>query len=309
MYFKNFKPSYLELYKTGELEKRLNALKEKLTNCDLCPRRCGVNRFKEKGTYCKTGINSVVSSSGPHFGEESPLVGTTGSGTIFFTFCNLRCCFCQNYEISQLGIGEEVNTRTLARMMISLQERGCVNINFVTPTHVVFQIAEALLFAVEDGLRIPLVYNSSGYDSEETIRLLDGIFDIYMPDIKYSDNENAKKYSGAPDYFEFAKGAVKEMHRQVGDLQLSDEGIAIKGLIVRHLVLPEGLAGTEKVMKFIAEEVSVHTYINIMEQFRPCYRAKEFNELSRRISPDEFEDAISIAKKFNLYRFDGLYSY
>lgn len=307
MYFKNFKPSYLDLHRSGELQKRVEILKEKLKNCELCPRKCRVNRYSEKGTYCKTGINPVVSSFGPHFGEESPLVGTSGSGTIFFTFCNLRCVFCQNYEISQIGIGEEVNTTVLARMMISLQERGCHNINFVTPTHVVPQIVEALLFAVEDGLRIPLVYNSGGYDSEDTIRLLDGIFDIYMPDIKYSDDRNAKKYSCAPGYFEFAKKAIKEMHRQVGDLQISDDGIAMRGLLIRHLVLPEGIAGTGEIMRFLAKEISPHTYVNVMDQYRPCYRAGEFEEISRRIYQEEFVNAVEIARKSGLYRFDGNY--
>lgn len=309
MYFKYFKPSYLELVRTGELEKRVSILKEKLKNCSLCPRNCRVNRFEQRGTYCRTGINPVVSSFGPHFGEESPLVGTHGSGTIFFSFCNLKCVFCQNYEISQLGIGKEVTVNDLAQMMISLQERGCHNINFVTPTHVVPQIVESLLIAVREGLKIPLVYNSGGYDSDETIRLLDGIFDIYMPDIKYSDDKHSKKYSSAPGYFDVVKKAVKEMHRQVGDLQVSDDGIAMRGLLVRHLVLPEDIAGTEKVMEFLAREISIHTYVNIMDQFRPCYRASEFKEISRRISSDEFESAILIAKKFNLYRFDGLYSY
>lgn len=306
MYFKYFKPSYLALFKTGELEKRVAILKEKLKNCVLCPRNCMVNRYEQKGTYCKTGINPVVSSFGPHFGEESPLVGTYGSGTIFFTFCNLRCLFCQNYEISQSGLGEEVDTQTLAKMMLSLQERGCHNINFVTPTHVVPQIVESLLIAVREGLKIPLVYNSGGYDLDETIRLIDSIFDIYMPDIKYSDDKHSKKYSSAPGYFEVVKKAVKEMHRQVGDLQVSDDGIAMNGLLVRHLVLPDGIAGSEKVMKFLAEEISIHTYINIMEQYSPCYNAYEFKELTRRITHNEFESAVLLAQKYNLYRFNGI---
>ncbi len=307
MHFKDFRPSYLELYRTGELEKRVNIFREKLKSCSICPRNCRVNRYRERGTYCRTGINPVVSSFGPHFGEELPLVGIYGSGTIFFTFCNLRCVFCQNYEISQRGIGEEVTSQELARMMLFLQERGCHNINLVSPTHVVPQILEALLIAAGEGLHIPLVYNSGGYDTEETISILDGIIDIYMPDIKYSDDRFSKKYSSAPNYFEVVKGAVKEMHRQVGDLQISDDGIAMRGLLVRHLVLPEGIAGTESVMRFLAEEISVNTYVNIMDQYRPCYNAYQFNEISRRITQKEFDSAVSMAKKYNLYRLDGFY--
>ncbi len=306
MYFKDFKPSYLRLYRTGELEKRVNICREKLRNCNICPRNCRVNRYEQRGTYCRTGLNPVVSSVGPHFGEESPLVGIHGSGTIFFTFCNLKCVFCQNYEISQLGTGEEITPEELSKMMLSLQGRGCHNINLVSPTHVVPQILEALLIAAGEGLHIPLVYNSGGYDTEETISILDGIIDIYMPDIKYSDDRFSRKYSSAPNYFEVVKVAVKEMHRQVGDLQISDDGIAMRGLLVRHLVLPEGIAGSESVMKFLAEEISIHTYINIMDQYRPCYNAFKFKELSRRITYNEFESALFLAQKYNLYRFNSI---
>ncbi len=306
MYFKDFKPSYLRLYRTGELEKRVNICREKLRNCNICPRNCRVNRYEQRGTYCRTGLNPVVSSVGPHFGEESPLVGIHGSGTIFFTFCNLKCVFCQNYEISQLGTGEEITPEELSKMMLSLQGRGCHNINLVSPTHVVPQILEALLIAAGEGLHIPLVYNSGGYDTEETISILDGIIDIYMPDIKYSDDRFSRKYSSAPNYFEVVKVAVKEMHRQVGDLQISDDGIAMRGLLVRHLVLPEGIAGSESVMKFLGEEISIHTYINIMDQYRPCYNAFKFKELSRRITYNEFESALFLAQKYNLYRFNSI---
>lgn len=307
MIFNNFKPSYIRLAKTGELKKRAELLKERLKDCTLCPRKCRVNRFEKPGTYCKTGSKALVSSFGPHFGEETPLVGRNGSGTIFFTHCNLRCVFCQNYDISQGGNGEEVDVQDLAKLMLALQKRGCHNINFVTPTHVVPQIVEALCIAVEEGLSVPLVYNSGGYDLVETISMLEDIFDIYMPDIKYGDSRNAIKYSSAPDYFEVARSAVKEMHRQVGDLQISDDGIAMRGLLVRHLVMPRGINGAEKVMRFLAEEISPHTYVNIMDQYRPCYKAFNYEELNRHITQDEFEESLEIAKRHGLYRFDGLY--
>jgi len=305
MLFASFRPSYIDLYRSGELKERLDRLKEKLESCDICPRKCKINRYEKAGTYCKTRLYPWVSSFGPHFGEEAPLVGRMGSGTIFFTHCNLRCVFCQNYDISQKGVGEEIDIATLARIMLQLQEQGCHNINLVTPTHVVPQIVEALFIAVREGLHIPLVYNSGGYDSEDTIRLLNGIIDIYMPDIKYSDDAHSKRYSQAPDYFEIAKKAIKEMHRQVGDLQISDDGIAMRGLLVRHLVLPGGRAGTANVMEFLAEEISVHTYVNIMEQYRPCYNASKYPEIARRITSEEFLEAMEIARKAGIYRIDG----
>jgi putative pyruvate formate lyase activating enzyme len=301
---RGFVPSYIELWKRGELKERVEKAWKILEDCTLCPRNCRKNRLKgEKGT-CKVGYLPYISSFHPHFGEESPLVGRYGSGTIFLTSCNLHCIYCQNYTISHLMEGEEFSFEEFARMMISLQRRGCHNINFVTPTHQVPQILKSLEIAIEMGLEIPLVYNSSGYDSIETLRLLEGIFDIYMPDIKYMDPEPAKKYSSAEDYPEVVKKAIKEMHRQVGDLIINEEGIALRGLLVRHLVLPNGLAGTKEAMRFIAEEISKNTYVNIMDQYYPCYKAFDHISLSRRINYKEFEEAINFAIEAGLKRLD-----
>jgi len=277
-----------------------------LENCCLCPRRCGVNRLKGELGKCSTGRQAVVSSFGPHFGEEAPLVGSGGSGTIFFTYCNLRCCFCQNYAISQLGEGREVEARELASMMLSLERRGCHNINFVSPTHVVPQILEALEIAVEAGLSVPLVYNSGGYDAVDTLKLLDGVFDIYMPDMKYSDGQNAQRFSGIDDYPRINRAAVQEMHRQVGDLRLDDQGVATRGLLVRHLVLPNGLAGTAEACRFLSREISVNTYLNVMAQYHPCFRAFDIPELARSISREEFVEAIETALSYGLHRLDRI---
>lgn len=247
----------------------------------------------------------MVSSFHVHFGEERPLVGYYGSGTIFLAYCNLKCLFCQNYDISHLGEGQEISREELGNMMISLMRQGCHNINFVTPTHQAAQIVSSLPFAIEKGLEIPLVYNCGGYESVETIKLLDGIFDIYMPDFKYGNNESAKKLSAASDYVEVAKEAVKEMHRQVGDLKIDKRGIAQRGLLIRHLVLPNGLAGTREVMKFIATEISKNTYVNIMDQYRPCYQAFDHPPMNRRITGEEFEEAVRIASEEGLRRLDG----
>ena len=305
-------PSYLNLSKKN-LKERINTLFEILKNCEICPRKCHVNRLKGEKGYCQVGYSPMVSAYHPHFGEESPLVGRHGSGTIFMTSCNLSCVYCQNYEISQLRIGEKVSFERLAEMMIELQNLGCHNINFVTPTHQVPQIVKALEIAIEMGLKIPLVYNTNAYDSVETLKLLDGIFDIYMPDAKYSDNEIAIKYSNAPNYFEIMKKAIKEMHRQVGDLKITDskmkindleipEGVAIRGLIVRHLVLPNNLAGSEKIFEFLAKEISKNTFLNIMDQYWPAWKAFKYPELSRKITQKEFEETINLAKKFGLKR-------
>lgn len=248
----------------------------------------------------------MVSSFGPHFGEESPLVGSCGSGTIFFTNCNLRCLFCQNYDISHLGRGEEVSGGQLAAIMLNLQRSGCHNVNLVSPTHFVPQILEALCMAAEEGLRLPLVYNTGGYESSETLALLDGVVDIYMPDAKYWGPEVARLLSEAPDYPEVMRQALKEMHRQVGDLAIDGLGIARRGLLVRHLVLPEGLAGTREVMNFIAKEISPNTYVNVMAQYRPCYRAQEIPELRRPISPEEYRQAVEGALGAGLHRLDRL---
>lgn len=247
----------------------------------------------------------MVSSFNPHFGEESPLVGRHGSGTIFITNCSLLCVFCQNWEISHLGQGEEVSFEELARMMLDLQGLGCHNINFVTPSHVVPQILEALPIAIEGGLSVPLVYNTGGYDAVETIKLLDGIFDIYMPDFKYWDEGVARRLSKAPQYPELARQAIKEMHRQVGDLTMDSSGIAQRGILVRHLVLPEGLAGTQGVMRFLAQEISPNTYVNIMDQYHPCGEAYKYPPLNRRITVEEYSEAVRIARHEGITRLDS----
>ena len=246
----------------------------------------------------------VISSYDPHFGEEAPLVGRRGSGTIFFTYCNLQCVFCQNYTISQLGEGRAVDREELARMMLSLQAKGCHNINLVSPTHVVPYILDALELAASTGLHLPLVYNSGGYDSVGTLELLDGIVDIYMPDMKYSDEKTAEQLSGIKDYPKVNKAALKEMHRQVGDLEMDDEGVAQHGLLVRHLVLPNRLAGTQEVVRFLAQEVSANTYLNLMAQYRPCYKATDIPLLSRPVLKQEFFEATDLARQQGLDRLD-----
>mgnify|MGYP000200343389 FL=1 len=295
-------PSYIALHQKGELQRRIEILKEILKNCHLCPRKCGVNRIDGELGYCRAPAELVVSSAFPHFGEEPPLVGYFGSGTIFLTHCNLRCIFCQNYDISHLGEGERVNAEVLARMMLRLQRQGCHNINFVTPTHYVPQIVEALPRAIEGGLAVPLVYNCGGYEELEVIRLLEGIFDIYMPDVKFMKREHAERYCNAPDYPEVVKAVLKEMHRQVGDLEIDDRGIAIRGLLIRHLVMPNGVSDTEEVMAFIAQELSIHSYVNVMDQYRPLYLAHRFPEISRRITFKEYKGAVEAAKRHGLYR-------
>ena len=274
----------------------------RLELCQICPRHCRVNRLKGERGFCRVGRLSRVASYTPHFGEEAPLVGRGGSGTIFFAGCNLSCVFCQNYDISQMDQGQDVPAEVLARMMLRLQDSGCHNINFVTPTHVVPQILEALVLAGEEGLNVPLVYNSGGYDSAETLRLLDGIFDIYMPDMKYGSDELAIKYSHAPKYTEYAKSAIREMHRQVGDLVMDEDGIAVRGLLVRHLVLPEGSAGTAEVARFLSQEISKNTYLNIMAQYRPEYNACSHPELDRSITLQEYSEAVRLAAAAGLSR-------
>lgn len=306
-------PAYLNLYKSNQLDKRIDELYAILQNCHLCPRECAVDRTKNKNGYCHSGIELIVSSTGPHFGEEEELVGSGGSGTIFLTNCNLCCLYCQNYEISHLGRGRIISPEELVEEMLYLQKLGCDNINLVTPTHFVPQLVKTIKIACEMGLRLPIVFNCGGYESLETIRILDGIIDIYMPDIKYgskphhpeelkdSDTNPAEKYSNAPDYFEKCKEAVKEMHHQVGDLEIVD-GIAQRGLLIRHLVLPNNLAGSEKILKFIAEEISPDTYVNIMDQYRPMYKAERFPELNRRPTLSEHNEVIEIAENYGLHR-------
>jgi len=297
-----FVPSYISLFEKGELTQRVKLLMEFLNECRLCPRKCQVNRLDGKIGVCQAGSELTVSSAFPHFGEESPLVGYHGSGTIFLTHCNLRCIFCQNYDISHLGSGERMTSSDLARVMLRLQEMGCHNINFVTPTHYAPQIVASLPEAIEKGLRLPIVYNCSGYESIEVVRLLEGIVDIYMPDAKYLDEKYSKRFSNAPDYPEVIKKVLKEMHRQVGDLTLNSKGIAERGLLIRHLVMPGGVASSEAMLKFIAEEISVSSYINIMEQYRPEYRAHEYPEINRRIRQREYMEAIQWAKHYRLHR-------
>jgi len=296
--------AYLELYRRGKLRERVEAAVSLLEGCSVCPHSCGVNRLVGDVGKCRAPREAIVSSYGPHFGEEAPLVGGHGSGTIFFTNCNLRCQFCQNYSISQLGEGEKVNKEELADMMLSLQAKGCHNINLVSPTHLVPQILEAVEIAVESGLHLPLVYNSGGYDSVETLRILDGIVDIYMPDMKYDDEETAKELSGIESYPSTNKAAIKEMHQQVGDLKINEQGVAERGLLVRHLVLPNGLAGTKGIVNFLSREISPNTYVNIMAQYYPCYRAFQIESLVRRISPVEFHEALSLAREAGLSRLD-----
>jgi putative pyruvate formate lyase activating enzyme len=297
-----FIPSYIRLFEKGELSQRIKLLNELLKECQLCPRECRVNRLDGEVGYCGAGSEPTVSSVFPHFGEEPPLVGLHGSGTIFLTYCNLRCIFCQNYDISHLGKGEAITPSDLARAMLRLQEIGCHNINFVTPTHYAPQIVASLPEAIEKGLRLPIVYNCSGYESIEVIQLLEDVVDIYMPDAKYMDEKFSKRLSNAPDYPEAIRKVLKEMHRQVGDLVTNSLEIAERGLLIRHLVMPGGVASSEAVLKFIAEEISVHSYVNIMDQYRPEYRAYEYSEISRRITHKEYMEAIQIAKRFHLHR-------
>jgi putative pyruvate formate lyase activating enzyme len=302
---KLYKPSYIALYNSGKLTERIERANELLKECQLCPRRCKVNRLAGEKGVCKTGKLPIVSSYSPHFGEESPLVGEHGSGTIFITNCNLGCIFCQNFEISHLEEGNEVSLKRFAEMMISLKDMGCHNINFVTPTHVVPQILSALPMAIESGLDVPLVYNTGGYDLVETLKLLEGVFDIYMPDFKFADSEVSAKYCKAKDYPEIAMAAVKEMHRQVGDLLINDEGVAERGLLIRHLVMPGGLAGTRKVLKFLATEISKNTYVNIMNQYHPCGQAHRHPPIDRSLTFDEYQEAVKIAHEEGIERLDG----
>jgi putative pyruvate formate lyase activating enzyme len=304
MPLKSFEPAYIGAYEQGLLQKKAEKAIQILKECQLCPRNCKVNRLKGERGFCKAGFLPEVSSYSPHFGEERPLVGSHGSGTIFLTHCSLRCLFCQNFSISHLGEGQEVSFEILGRMMVELQKLGCHNINFVTPTHYVPQILKALPFAVEKGLSVPLVYNTGGYDSVQTLKLLDGIFDIYMPDFKYSESRAGHECSQAPDYPQIAKLALKEMHRQVGDLLIDERGIALKGLLVRHLVLPQGLAGTRDVMRFLASEISKNTYVNIMDQYYPCGKVPLNSPLTRGITEEEYKEALEAAKKEGITRLD-----
>jgi putative pyruvate formate lyase activating enzyme len=288
-------PKYLNL-STEELAKKVEDAYNLLSSCTVCPHQCKVNRLNEQPGICRSGKELIISSYNTHFGEEPPITGKFGSGTIFFTNCNLRCVYCQNYPISQLENGNQITLSELAKIMLELQKKRCHNINLVTPTHFVPQILKSLQLAIPMGLHIPIVYNTSGYESEETLKLLDGIIDIYLPDARYADEEVAKKYSAAPHYFKVMKKALKEMHRQVGDLIINESGVARTGLIIRHLVLPGGLSGTEKIMHFIAQEISLHTYISLMAQYFPAYQADQFPLLSRKINKKEYHQALQTFK-------------
>ena len=300
-----FEPACLKTYKTGELENKIEKANQALRDCTLCPRQCHVDRISGKTGFCNTGKRAIACSYHAHFGEEAPLVGENGSGTIFFTYCNLMCNFCQNYDISHGGEGEKVTSEQIAWMMMQLQNQGCHNINFVTPSHVVPQILTAVRDAVDAGLSVPLVYNTGAYDRVETLKLLEGIIDIYMPDFKFIDSGIAGDTCQAGAYPDVAREAIKEMHRQVGDLKMNESGVAERGLLVRHLVLPNDLAGTGRVMRFLVQNISQDTYVNIMPQYRPCGRAHETDGLDRHITGKEFEAALAAAREEGIHRFDG----
>ncbi|MEJ5257319.1 MAG: radical SAM protein [Fervidobacterium sp.] len=292
-----YAPLYIEKSKDGTLEKIAKELMARLEKCDICPHVCGVNRLAGQKGFCKAKAEVEISSFGPHFGEESVLVGRNGSGTIFFTHCNMRCVFCQNFTISQLGEGMKISIEELADIMLRLQNMGCHNINLVTPTHYAPQIVSAINIAAKNGLKIPIVYNCGGYERKEIITLLDGIIDIYMPDFKYGDDENARVYSGVNNYTLYAKESLIEMQRQVGDLIVDEYGIAVKGLIIRHLVLPNDIAKSEEVLRFIARNVSPKAYVNIMAQYYPTYQAHKYPEIARRITIEEYRKVLKIAKE------------
>lgn len=301
-----FEPAYMKLFRTGELYRRSRQALRHLENCKVCPRDCEVNRLENEQAVCKTGRQAIVGSYAPHFEEEDCLRGTNGSGTIFFSLCNLKCVFCQNYDISQGGEGIEVSPEDLAAMMLDLQQCGCHNINFVTPEHVVPQILESLPLAVQMGLRLPLVYNTGAYDSMDSMRLMDGIIDIYMPDFKYWDSGRSQKYLKAKDYPETARRVIREMHRQVGDLVLDENGLAKRGILLRHLVMPDNREDTENIMAYLAREISPDTYINIMGQYFPAGKVseKKYGEINRRPTSSEIVTAKTIACQKGLHRFD-----
>ncbi len=302
----DFEPAYLRLYRSGELARRVEAARRALTACDLCPRHCRVDRLHGRIGVCRTGRYARVASYFPHMGEEDCLRGWRGSGTIFFSWCNLRCVFCQNWEISQKGEGRDVAPERLAQMMLELQALGVHNINWVTPEHVVPQVLEGLLIAVAQGLRLPIVYNTSAYDSLHSLQLLDGVVDIYMPDFKFWTPELARRYLKARNYPDAARAAIKEMHRQVGPLKFDEHGLAKRGLLVRHLVMPGYLEETRRILRFLAQEISPDTYVNIMAQYYPSWQVNDhrYPEINRRITPDEYRQAVEIAHEVGLWRLD-----
>jgi putative pyruvate formate lyase activating enzyme len=293
-------PSYVKAYQNGKLDMIIKKAFALLEACTICPRRCGVNRLNDEEGFCKIGKQPKVYSFMPHQGEEPPLSGQKGSGTIFFSACNMRCVYCQNYEFSQLLEGKFVSTEELANIMLQLQLIGCHNINLVTPTHIMPYILKALSHATSKGLSLPLVYNTSGYESPEIIALLDGIIDIYLADMRYADEEAASRYSSAPDYPHYNQKSIQEMHRQVGTVKTDSDGIILKGLIIRHLVLPNAISGTEKIMRFIRDSISEETYISLMSQYMPYFQAPGFKELSRRLTHEEYKEAKNIMRSLGL---------
>jgi putative pyruvate formate lyase activating enzyme len=300
-----FEPSYVKLHESGKLRETAGRLTAIYKSCVLCPRMCKVDRTAGEKGICSAGSRVTISSAHAHFGEEQPLVGRNGSGTIFLSHCNLLCLYCQNWDISHQGEGYEISDEDLAGEMLRLQKAGCHNINFVSPTHYAPNIVQAAVYAVEKGLRVPLVYNTGGYDRVEILAMLEGVFDIYMPDYKYSDGKIAERFSpGAGDYPGVAKAAIKEMHRQVGILRMDKSGVALRGLIIRHLVLPNDMAGTEEFVKFVAEEVDPGTYVNIMSQYHPVYKAHQFPEIGRTLRSMEYTRAILMAKNHGLHNLD-----
>lgn len=293
-------PSYLNLVEGGELRRRASVAREMLRSCHVCPRNCKADRLAGELGFCLTTHLAYVASFNDHHGEEPCLSGTRGAGNIFFGSCNLRCVYCQNFPLSHFRVGTEVTNERIAGMMLELQGRGVHNINFVTPSHVVPQILEAIAIAAERGLRIPIVYNTSGYDSLESLRLLDGVVDIYLPDAKYATNDNGLKYSKAMDYVEANKAALKEMWRQVGELELDEAGIARRGMIIRHLVLPNNIAGTHKVLEFITREISPNVTLSLMNQYFPAHKAHGMRELSRKLTVKEYDVAVESLFRFGL---------
>ncbi len=299
-------PGYIHCYESGELDRRVDEAVASLADCHVCPWDCGINRLEDEWRVCRTGRYARVASYFPHFGEEDCLRGWNGSGTIFFAWCNLRCVFCQNFDISQQKAGEEVRPQELAAIMLELQKIGCHNINFVTPEHVVPQVLEALPHAIRGGLRLPIVYNTSAFDSLQSLRHMEGIVDIYMPDIKYWRDDSAKRYVKSPQYPAAARAAIAEMHRQVGPLQLDERGLARRGVLVRHLLMPDSLDETGEIMRFLSDDISPDTYVNIMSQYRPAGKVggDNYAEINRRVTPEEMQLAFTVAREAGLHRFD-----
>jgi putative pyruvate formate lyase activating enzyme len=303
------KSAYLATLAKGLFPGKIKDAYELMRQCKVCPRVCGVDRSAGETGFCQMGAKAVVASASPHYGEERPLVGTGGSGTIFLTSCNLKCVFCQNYEISHLNEGKELEIPEFGNLMLGLQRMGCHNVNLVTPSHFVPQIIDAVHWAAGAGLTVPLVYNSGGYDSLEALKLLDGIVDIYMPDLKFMDSRVSDTLMGAPDYPEVATAAIKEMHRQVGDLQIDEQGLAVRGLLVRHLVMPNDLSSTREAMRFLANEISKQTYVNVMNQYRPCGKAVNHPQIDRSVTSAEYDEAVIAAQEEGITRLDERVAY